>query len=287
VFTEPHRFPSHLYPAVAPLSAPMADHLLLLEERRYRRRPAQRPTDQEMARTVLERIRRSRTVVYEYMNVFVEADKKRQERGASRTFPNPEWLLETLSQYTPGQGGNAVATLDFWQKRGLLRREKTRGLLDVTSVAALLIARLAQETLQRNWLPSSLADAEPYWWWYGRVSPDAPLQRVPVPLAGKLPTSLVLWTPWRGATWDEATREVPWFLVDDTRSQDVLYRWASTPSLEDLSLWEEELPQKIRSTQHDPLFGRERVQTVLLQEARAAILASIVKKGLCHEEFIG
>ena len=100
-------FPSHLYPAFAPLPAPMANHLLVLEERKYRRRPSLRPTSQEMIQTVLERIGRARRAVYKYLRPFVAADKKRQQRGESRTFPNADWLLETLAHYNPGPVRNS------------------------------------------------------------------------------------------------------------------------------------------------------------------------------------
>jgi hypothetical protein len=275
VSTESIGFPSYLYPAFAPLPAPMADHLLLLEQRRYRHRPAQRPTDQEMAWTVLERIDRARTLVFEYLHPFVTADQKRQVRGESRTFPTVDWLLETLAQYTPGRGGNAEATLDFWQKRGLLRREKTRGLLQITSVAALLVARLTEETLQRNWLPSFLKEAEPCWWCYGRVEPSAPIEAIPVPLSSELPSSMVLWTPWRGAIWDGTWRAI---------GEPFLYRWAGSPSLQDLSLWQQELPRKIQAVQHDPFFGRPSVQMALMQEARSDVLLDLAQKGISHAE---
>lgn len=267
-------FPSHLYPAFAPLPVPMANHLLLLQERQYRRRPSLRPTSEEMMQTVLENIRRARTLVYDYLRPFVMADKKRQQRGESRTFPQAEWLLETLAQYTPGVVRNSVETLDFWQKKGLLRREKTRGLLEMTSVAALLIARLAEGRLQRNWLPSLLEAEEPHWWCYGRSSPDAPLQAIPIPISSSCPTSLLVWTLWQGALWEEEG----WQIIV---GGDGLYRWAGSPSVADLLAWDEELPTKILASQHDPLFGRPLVQKVLLQEARYDVLTRVVKKGMC------
>lgn len=271
--TEQIAFPPHLYPAFAPLSAPVADHLLTLEMRRYRHRPAQRPSDLEMAQTVLERVNRARTLIYEYMGPFVIADQKRYERGEGRTFPNADWMLEMLAQYAPEQAGNAEATLDFWQKRGLLRREKTRGLLEFTSVAALLVARLTEGKLKRNWLPSELKDTEPYWWAYGRLSPYEPIQAVPVPFSSALPASQVLWTPWRGAIWEGTWQPI---------GEALLYRWAGSPSVQDLSLWQQELPQKILAVQHDSLFGRPSVQMVLLQEARSDVLVEIVQKGMCQ-----
>ncbi len=226
--------------------------------------------------TVLEKIARARTLVYDYVRPFVMADKKRQQRGESRIFPQAEWVMETLAQYTPGLIRNSVETLDFWQKKGLLRREKTRGLLEITSVAALLIARLAEEKLQRNWLPSSLEADEPHWWCYGRSAPDAPLQAIPVPIPpSSSPPSLLLWTPWQGAVWEE---EEPWQIVV---GGDGLYRWANSPSATDLLTWDEELPAKILAVQDDPLFGRPSVQEVLLQEVRYDVLTRVVKKGMC------
>jgi len=271
--TAPVVFPHDLYPAFAPLPAPMADHLLLLEVRQYRHRPSKRPASQEMVKAVLERISRARPLVYEYLRPFVAADKKRQQRGESRSFPNPEWLLETLAQYTPQPVRNSEATLDFWQKKGLLRREKTRGLLDITSVAALLIARLAEENLQRSWLPSFLEATEPYWWWYGRASPHASIQAIPVPFAPGLPGSLVVWTPWQGAMWENHWQSI---------EGDYLYRWAAAPTVQDLLVWVEDVPRKILAVQDDALFGRPPVQAVLLQEARNDVLTHIVQKGMCH-----
>jgi hypothetical protein len=271
--TAPIVFPSHLYPALAPLPAPMANHLLLLEERQYRRRPSKRPASQEMAKAVLERIDRARTLVYEYLRPFVAADRKRQQRGESRAFPNPEWLLETLAQYTPQPVRNSEATLDFWQKKGLLRREKTRGLLEITSVAALLIARLAEGNLQRSWLPSFLETTEPYWWWYGRVSPNAPIQAIPAPIPSTLPASLVVWTPWRGAIWENHWQSI---------EAEYLYRWAAAPTVQDLLVWEEDAPRKILAAQDDSLFGRPSVQAVLLQEASNDVLTRIVQKRMFH-----
>lgn len=288
VITESLHFPLRLYPAMAPLPVPMADHLLLQEERHYRRCPSRRPEPPEMIRTVLDRIRRARKDVFEYMHPFVQADQRRAQRGGSRSFPDPEWLLDALAQYSPsGQGGNAEATLDLWQKRGLLRREKTRGLLESTSVAALLITRLAEENRQRNWLPTSLEDGEPHWWCYGLVSPEEQAQAVPVPLTSSLPSSMVLWTPWAGALWEDQwpSRAAPgeWGEVTGAAKEEqwrsfggeYLYRWAGEPTLQDLLVWDD-LPHEILAVQNSPLFGRPAVQAVLKQEASNEVLERIV-----------
>ena len=272
---EPIVFPPHLYPAFAPLSIPMANHLLLLEERKYYRRPTKRPTSPEMLQTVLERISRARTIVYDYLRPFVAADKKRQERGASRVFPSPEWVLETLAFYAPNGVKNDEETLDHWQKRGLLRREKTRGLLDISSVATLFIVRLAESAHQRNWLPACITAEEPWWWCYGQEHPDAFLRPVPLPLPADLPPSLVLWTPWQGAVWEQE-----WQPHRDGN----LYRWANSPGLEDLLIWDPGLAAEIGAHKERRLFGRPAVQRVLLEEARTMVLTDIIRKGVVRHD---
>jgi len=283
----PIAFPKYFYPAFAPLSAPMANHLLLQEARQYLRRPAQRPDDATLIATVLGKIVRASTIVYKYINPFVLADRKRQEQGGRAAFPTPDWLLETLAQYTPNNARNSEATLDFWQKRGLLRREKARGLLDITSVAALLIARLTERNLQKNWLPPGVPEREPYWWCYGCASPHDPIQSIPVPVPTTLPASMIVWTQWSGAPWD---RE--WWREDvlsykpggpQEWSGDRFYRFAGRPSPADLEIWEKEIPQKLQRVRDDVLFGREAVQIALLEEARRVVLERVIKKGLCHD----
>jgi hypothetical protein len=221
--------------------------------------------------TVLERIEQARLLVYEYMHPFVLADKKRQAHGEGRAFPSSEWVLETLAQYAPQHKKYDLTTLDYWQKKGLLRREKARGLLDVTSVAALLITRLAEGMHERNWLPTALAPEEPWWWCYSQEHPAAHVQPVPLPLPTVLPTSAVLWTCWQGAMWE---RE--WQTFGDNQ----VYRWASSPGLAELLLWDQRLPTEIQIHQAHPLFGRPAVQQILLEEARIVVLTTIVQKGV-------
>lgn len=270
-------FSTHLYPAFAPLPVPMANHLLLQEERKYRwLPPLQRPALHELTQTVLGRIRRARAVVYEYMFPFVEADRKRHERGEARAFPNVEWLLEAVAQYSPQSARNAETTVDFWQTKGLLRRKKARGLLEVNSVAALLVTRLAEEIHLRNWLPSTIEEGEPHWWCYGQERPGACVRVLPVPLPGDLPASCILWTPWQGAAWDQT----PWHPHRDAN----LYRWARPPELEDLLVWDTELPAEVVRQQAHPLFGRPAVQHILLEEARSVILTNVMLKGAIRHD---
>lgn len=280
-------FPDFYYPAFAPLSAPMANHLLLQEARQYLRRPAQRPGDSMLISLVLEKIVRSETIIYKYLSPFVRSDQKRQERGSRADFPNPGWLLETLAQYTPSHARYSEATLDYWQKRGLLRREKTRGGLDVTSVAALLIARLTERNLQKNWLPPCVPEGEPYWWCYGRSGPDAPIQSIPVPIPTGVSASMILWTQFKGAFWDrewcreQVVTQTPEKLL--VWSGDRFYRFAGSPNIEELRIWDEEIPHKLHIAQNDSLFGRKPVQIILLEEARKMVLEKIITEGWCHD----
>lgn len=280
-------FPVTLYPAFAPLSATMANHLLRQEERPYLRRPAQRPNDSELIHTVLGRIARAETIVYKYLSPFVLADQKRQESGARASFPSPEWLLETLAQYAPNRVRSADATLDYWQKRGLLRRERSRGLLDITSVTALLIARLTERNHQKNWLPPRIPEGEPYWWCYGRASPHDSIIQVPLPIPSTFPASMVCWTQLKGAPWDREWWREPVITQEPEGpgewSGDRFYRFAGTPSAADLAVWDEEISWKIQNAQEDSLYGREAVQIVLLEEARRAVLERVVQKGVCHD----
>lgn len=271
VSLSPLRFPEVLYPAFAPLSIPMANHLLLQEAKPYRHRPLQRPPDEQLIATLLKRIVRARTTVFAYLHPFVLADQKRQARGENRTFLTPDFLLEALTQYTPrGSRRYAEGTLDHWQKRGLLRREKIRGFLDLTSVAALLIARLSEEQLQKNWLPSCMEATEPQWWCSGQLSPTSPVQAIPAaPLPSDPPASLVLWTPWQGALWDGR-----WQMFGGM----FLYRWAGDPGAKNLLPWEKDVSDQLQRYGEDPFLRRETIQAVLRHEAQQDILAHIAER---------
>lgn len=268
--------PPALYPAFAPLSAPTAAHLVQKEWYRYRRvTPSKRPAIQNIWMTVLQRVEFARSIVFEYMSPFVATDKIRQRKGMSRAFPQPEWLLDALAAYVPGGKRNAEATIDDWQKRGLLWREKTRGMLDLTSVASLLIARVANSRHKTTWLPSFITEDEPVWWCYGKYTPYAPVQAVPIPIPVSQRAATLLWTPWAGAAWDDE-----WEIMDEK-----VYRWAGQIlAIEELEVWDSELPAIIRQGRSDVLLGRSSVQQFLVQEASDMVLARAVHKGVCKDE---
>jgi hypothetical protein len=256
--------PAHLYPLFAPLPLPIASHLVTQEYRRSRRKAvSMRPAPEQVWWVVEEQVRRARTVAYEYMHPFVLVDKRRSEQGLPRAFPSAEWLLDTLATYTPEGKRNAEPTLDYWQKKGLLRRDKPRGQLDLMSVAALLIARIAEEEHQRNWLPSKIREEESDWWCYGQAGPTAPAQPTRLPLAPTLPAATLLWTPWLGAAW-----EGEWRVIGNKA-----FRWAGAVSSEhDLEAWDPSIAATIMRSRSHALIGQETIQVALLQEASRMIL---------------
>ncbi|MDQ2716226.1 MAG: hypothetical protein M3Z08_15070 [Chloroflexota bacterium] len=267
----PSTLPPHLYPAFAPLPLPLAEHLVLQEYRRSRRVVlAKRPHPEQVWASVLERVSKARRIAYEYMHPFVIVDTKRSKQGLVRTFPAGDWLLDTLATYTPEGKRNAGPTLDYWQKKGLLRRDKPRGLLDLNSVAALLVARIAEEEHQRNWLPSELPADEPAWWCYSQADPTAPIQPVPLSLSPTLAPTAVLWTPWPGAAW----LSEEWQIIENQA-----FRWAGAVSTEhELAIWDRDLARTILAAQTHILTAQETVQAALMQEARHLILQRVARQ---------
>lgn len=263
--------PYSLYPAFAPLPIPIAEHLVLEEYRRYRRVvPSRRPRPEQIWASVGKRVSKARRLVYEYLQPFVAVDRKRCEQGLSATLLSSEWLLDALASYTPQGKRNAEPTLAHWQQRGLLRRDKPRGGFDITSVAALLVARVAEEEHQRNWLPSELAEEEPAYWCYSQAGPDAAVQPLPIPLPPSLPAATVLWTPWLGAVWlsDE------WSIIGD-----LAYRWAGVLStVQDLQVWDDDLATTIKTLRTNALICQETVQRILVREASRIILQRVAHR---------
>jgi hypothetical protein len=263
--------PYSLYPAFAPLPIPIVQHLVLEEYRRYRRVvPVKRPQPEQIWASVGERVSKARRVAYEYLKPFVTVDRKRREQGLASTFPSSEWLLDALATYTPQGKRNAEPTLAHWQQRGLLRRDKPRGEFDLTSVAALLVARIAEEEHQRNWLPSELDEEEPAYWCYSQAGPDASVQPLPIPLPPSLPATTILWTPWLGAVWtcDE------WCIIGQ-----LAYRWACVPSCGDeLQVWDDDLVMTLKTLRANELISQERVLAILVQEASHIILQRVAHR---------
>lgn len=267
--------PPELYPAFAPLPLPLAQHLILQEYRRYRRVvPSRQPTPRQIWAQVWERVSKARLVVYDYLHPFVVVEQRRSHQDLPRLFPSSAWLLDALATYTPEGKRNAEPTVDFWQQRGLLRREKPRGMFSLQSVAALLVARIAEEEHQRNWLPSALPPEEPDWWCYSQRGPTAPILPMPIPLPPTLTGTTVLWTPWLGAAWLSDA----WKIVGS-----LALRWTGDlASAHDLEGWDHELATTILTSQAHLLTGQQRIQAALVQEASRLVLERVAQHAYTH-----
>jgi hypothetical protein len=267
------KIPERLYPAFAPLPVPFAQHLVTQEYRRCRRSASRKrpvpsePPPEVFWKTVLLRVTRARSIVFEIMHPFVLADAHNRRRGRDLSFPDSEWLLDMLANYAPAEHEPKELTttnLNHWVKRGLLTREWERGPFDQMSAAAFLTARIAEEVYENKWLPSDLSADSPRWWCYGKSSPEAEVVALPVPLPDDLPSSMILWTPWHGALWHDEE----WRMVDK-----VACRWFSVLPLEqDIAVWDEKIVVEIHDALEHIPFGKEAVRDILLMEARKILL---------------
>lgn len=268
------KIPERLYPAFAPLPVPFAQHLVIQEYRRCRRIATRKrpippePPPEVFWQSVLTRVQRARSIVFEVMHPFVLADAQKRRRGRGLSFPDTDWLLKTLAANAPPAEPESreytILSLKHWQKRGLLTREWEFGPFGQTSVAAFLTARIAEEVYENKWLPTDLAEDEPRWWCYGQACPEAEIISLPVPLPDDLPPSMILWTPWHGAVW----RSDAWRIIGS-----VACRWASvSPSEAAITVWDESMVTQIHEAlQHIP-FGKQAVRDILLGEARKILL---------------
>jgi hypothetical protein len=267
------KIPTRLYPAFAPLPVPFAQHLVVQEYRRQRRIATRKrpmppePLPEVFWQTVLARVQRARSIVFEVMHPFVQADAHNRRRGRDLSFPDSEWLLDMLANYTPaGREPKEWTALNLkhWVKRGLLIREWELGPFDQTSVAAFLIARIAEEIYENKWLPSDMGATEPRWWCYGQSSPAAEIVSVPVPLPEVLPSSMLLWTTWHGAIWQSEE----WRVIGS-----VACCWASVNSSEEaVAAWDKEIVAEIQKALQYIPFGKQAVHDILLAEARKILL---------------
>lgn len=260
-------FPPTLYPALAPLPVPFANHLLMKE---YKRHPRNfKPTDEELFARVLARIARARYTVHDRLDALVRADRRNSlERGSRRGFPTIDFLLDELAIHVPPHHQPlrySRQTVELWKNRGLIRRSEGE-LMDIQCMAALLVARIADPELQRRWLPLSMDAEEACWWCYGKTSPQSPIRALPIDYTWHNPAA-VLWTPWRGAAWESDAWQA--------YGKRYLFRWSGAPSLAALRTWNTDIPERIEALGGDALMRKETVQSVLLEEARSSILALI------------
>ncbi|HEU5379761.1 MAG TPA: hypothetical protein VFV38_30425 [Ktedonobacteraceae bacterium] len=90
-------------------------------------------------------------------------------------------------------------TIRDWQARGLMH-SASHGVRHLQRVAALLTMR-RMSYLQRDWLPSSISDTEPWFYVWGIHPGDTTPQMYPVPLPQTLKANTLLYSTWAGTAW--------------------------------------------------------------------------------------
>lgn len=156
-----------------------------------------------------------------------------------------EWLIETLTQYTPGRQHETskpltAQTISRWREQGLLRYEQ-KNQPDSECTAAIVTARMI-DPRERGWLPPTIAADEPLWWCWRQDSPTDPVIPSPVPLPENIPHHALLWTNWRGAAWKQ-----PWLPLGNLGAA----RWGGTMvengnvlwnlTVQEMELWDAEI----------------------------------------------
>ncbi len=212
-------------PLLAPLPIPTVLHLFKWQRKylkKYARALAPEELDQAAWFLLEEKVREKRDAVSTLMNPLTQAEQLSREPGLSTA-----WLLQALSAHMPGQQPVPSQTLSLWRERKLLRYREW-GRPDAESAAALLLARMVDERI-RNWLPTTIGEAEPHWWCWRQDTPEMVPIPCPTPLPADLPLSALLWTPWVGATWDRH-----WLKIGTGRGA---IRWAGAVSEQRCVRW--------------------------------------------------
>lgn len=186
---------SELYPFVAPLPIPIANHLIGRHCRQYRL-----SVEQGQA-WLVKNVNEKRPLIYRYMDPFVLNGQRRELTMAKSAILTTRWLLEALRTHDPKKRPVTLQTLFNWQKRGL-QHNAFRGEPNPDSSAALLLARTL-DTGERQWLPEEMNPEEPLWWCWKQESPAHVPTPCPVPLPSTLANATILWTPWAGGNWQQ------------------------------------------------------------------------------------
>ena len=158
---------------------------------------------------------------------------------------NSDWMLNTLSRYTPNRGPNrplSAQALHRWRESGAIVY-RVDNEPDTDNGAAVIVLRRLIPQRERGWLPSpprgepfaNYFSGQPLWWAWRQDSPTSPIVPCPVPLPRNIPASSLLWTDWLGAAWKPA-----WLRIGHLGC----CRWAGTLTQDGEMLWaltEEEL----------------------------------------------
>lgn len=232
---------SRRFAELAPLTTSFAMHLAsyLL---RSKQRPVGRPQkgDGEDVVTRAERrllaamdqliplVQTKRQIVYDLVHPVVSSGHLTNK-----------WLLQTLSQLTPGTMMVYPQRLAEWRQAHLLLYNAA-GEPEPNSVCCLLLARMINPN-RTGWLPRP-PGPESYWCWR-RDAPGRAAFPFEMPLVAVNPehpetvrieppreaSPYVLFTPWKGASWDDTAA---WEVTDQGA-----VRWVGLPSEELLAQW--------------------------------------------------
>ena len=185
-------------PLLAPLPIPMVLHLFKRQRKHLKNHArAIAPDELDQAAWFLleQKVREKRDAVITLMNPIMQAEKSSREIGLSTT-----WMLQVLTVHMPGKQPVPSQTLSLWRERNLLRYREW-GHPEADSAAALLLTRMVDARI-RNWLPTTIGEDEPHWWYWRQDTPEMVPVPCPIPLPADLPLAALLWTLWGGAAWD-------------------------------------------------------------------------------------
>lgn len=182
IFMEESPALQSIYPLLAPLPLPIAEHLL-------ERFNDKKSTSSIAWDRLIKEVEQKRDIAFIYMSPFVETSQF-----------STGWFLETLAMHSKDKRLVPPQTFSNWHTRGLIRYEQ-HGLPDTDSAAALFITRMI-DLGKRKWLPSVMKKEEPWWWCWRQDAPQMQPVPCPVPLvSASLKPETLLWTPWAGAAW--------------------------------------------------------------------------------------
>ncbi len=175
-------------------------------------------------------VKEKRPEVYDLVAPAVLAEKLTQK-----------WLMQTLDKYMPGDTIIYPQRLREWRRNQQLLSTPA-GTLDPQYVSCILLARQIDQR-RSGWLPRPPVP-ESYWCWRQDTPtsipyPYEPITQVdtqsdpqmPAVVRRTLPAAdqaYILWTPWKGAAWDDPV----WVLVDGG-----VIRWVGLPSEDQLAAW--------------------------------------------------
>ena len=253
---------SRKFADLAPLTKSFALHLAsyLL---RMAQRPAGRPHKTEGADVVTRAERR----LLEAIDQLIPLVQARNQSIYDLVNPvvtsgnlTEKWLLQTLNQFTPGKRQVYPQRLAEWRRANLLLY-CTEDEPEPNSVCCLLLARAINPN-RTGWLPRPPA-AETYWCWRLNTPDSSPFP-YELPLAVVTGTTerpvyrprpepgvtpYILYTPWKGASWDDSA----WLVYDEGA-----VRWVGDPTEDVLTLWLLLQEQERLSLQGEPEESRAR-----------------------------